>query len=97
LLLHTGADVGEVFSRVVRDVDFDRATPPIRYQRTKTERFATANKPRFVPMPKTLVAELRAHMAEHELRGSQPLSPCSVAETSRRSMRAPHGQSSDQN
>jgi integrase len=73
LLLHTGADVGEVFTRLVRDIDFERATPRIRYQRTKTQRFASANKPRFVPMPKVVVEELRGHIAEHELRGSDLL------------------------
>jgi integrase len=73
LLLHTGADVGEVFMREARDVDLDRSSPRIRYQRTKTERFAAANRPRFVPMPPNLVEEMRAHLAEHQLRGAEQL------------------------
>lgn len=72
LLVHTGADVGEVLTRETRDVDFDRQQPRIRYQRTKTERFASS-RPRFVPLPKAVVAELRAHIAEHDLRGSELL------------------------
>jgi integrase/recombinase XerD len=70
-LVHTGADVGEVFSRVTRDVDLERRR--IRFHRTKTQRYETANRPRFVPMPQLVVDELRAHIAAHRLRGNQSL------------------------
>lgn len=70
-LMHTGADVGEVFSRATRDVDFERRR--VRFHRTKTQRYETANRPRFVPLPQLLVDELRGHIALHRLRGNQPL------------------------
>lgn len=69
LLIHTAPDVGEVFTREARDVDFD--TGRIRYQRTKTARFGVL--PRYVPMPSVVIAEVRAHLAEHDLKGSQTL------------------------
>lgn len=71
LLIHTAPDVGELLARTVRDVDLEDGK--ITYQRTKTKRFESTNKPRKVPMPTVVVEELRAHIAEHELRGSQLL------------------------
>lgn len=71
LLIHTGPDVGEVFALTARDVDLENGS--VTYQRTKTRRFASAGKPRRVPMPAVVVAELRAHLAEHQLTGSHRL------------------------
>jgi integrase/recombinase XerD len=71
MLAHTGADVGEVMTRTARDVDLERRR--VRYHRTKTQRYETANRPRFVPLPQLLVDELRAHIALFRLRGNQPL------------------------
>lgn len=71
ILLHTGADVGEVFGIMVRDVDLEAKR--IRLQRPKTRRHRTANKPRFVPLPSVLLTELRAHIAERGVQGSDRL------------------------
>lgn len=71
LLLHTAPDLGELFNVPTRDVDLDGRT--ITYQRTKTERFARAAKPRKVPLPEIVLTELRGHIAEHGLKGSMPL------------------------
>jgi integrase/recombinase XerC len=62
LLVHTGADVGEVLSRTVRDCDLDRELPRIRFRRTKTR-----TPERLVPFPPLWVAELRGHIAAHRL------------------------------
>lgn len=70
LLIHTAPDVGELFERTAADVDLDARK--IRYARSKTERFSSS-RPRFVPMPEIVVGELRSHLAEHGLRGSQKL------------------------
>lgn len=67
LLIHTAPDVGEVFRLAARDVDLGARR--VRYERSKTARFGPA--PRFVPMPSLVVEEIRAHLAEHSLRGSQ--------------------------
>lgn len=69
LLIHTAPDVGEVFGLMARDADLE--TGRMRYERTKTKRYGPM--PRFVPMPSVVLAEVRAHVAEHGLRGSQPL------------------------
>lgn len=69
LLIHTAPDVGEAFELSARDADFE--VRRLRYERPKTRRFGPA--PRFVPMPSVLMVELRAHVAEYQLRGSQPL------------------------
>lgn len=71
LLLHTAADVGELFRLMVRDVDLEAKR--VRLQRSKTRRHKTANKPRLVPLPSALVAELRGHIAEHGIAGSDLL------------------------
>lgn len=70
LLLHTAPDVGELWPRPTRDVDFE--AKQITYHRTKTRRFASV-KPRKVPLPSIVVTELRGHIAEHDLKGSMPL------------------------
>jgi integrase len=69
LLVHTAPDVGELFDAIARDVDLE--TGRIRYERPKTQRYGPA--PRFVPMPSIVVVEVRAHVAEHGVRGSQKL------------------------
>jgi integrase len=72
LLIHTAPDVGELLSEhgaSARDADLE--TGRMRYERSKTKRFGPA--PRFVPMPSIVLAEVRAHVAEHGLRGSQRL------------------------
>lgn len=71
LLIHTAPDVGELWTRTARDVDL--AAGRIVYQRSKTRRFASARRPRMVPVPALVLAELRGHIAEHRLAGSQPL------------------------
>jgi integrase len=69
LLIHTAPDVGELFGVMAKDADLE--TRRMRYERSKTKRFGPA--PRFVPMPAVVLTEVRAHLAEHALRGSQPL------------------------
>lgn len=64
LLIHTGADVGEVLSRTVRDFSLDSRVVRARYRRTKTR-----TPERFVPVPSEFVAELRGHIAAHKLAG----------------------------
>lgn len=71
MLAHTGGDVGEVITRVTRDVDLERRR--VRYHRTKTQRYETANRPRFVPLPQLIVDDLRAHIALYRLRGNMPV------------------------
>ena len=71
LLLHTAPDVGELLSRETRDVDL--TAKRITYRRTKTQRHATANRPRVVPLPTLVVDELRLHLAEWHLDGAEPL------------------------
>ncbi|HVE80408.1 MAG TPA: site-specific integrase [Gemmatimonadaceae bacterium] len=62
MLIHTGADVGEVLSRTVRDVTLDRPAVRVRYRRTKTR-----TPERFVPVPSDVAAELRGHIANYQL------------------------------
>ena len=69
LLIHTAPDVGELWKIVARDVDMDAKR--MRYERSKTARYGAL--PRFVPMPAVVLEEMRAHLAEHGLRGSQPV------------------------
>lgn len=84
LLIHTAPDVGEIFNLLVRDVDLE--TRRIRYQRTKTRHHRTANMPRLVPLPSIVVEELRGHIAEHRVRGSELL----FASLSRRDVETTH-------
>jgi integrase len=69
LLIHTAPDVGELFEVMAKDADLETAR--MRYERSKTKRYGPA--PRFVPMPAVVLAEVRAHVAEHGVRGSDPL------------------------
>jgi integrase/recombinase XerD len=69
LLIHTAPDVGELFDVMAKDADLETAR--MRYERSKTKRYGPA--PRFVPMPALVLAEVRAHVAEHGVRGSQKL------------------------
>ena len=62
LLIHTAADVGEVLTRTVRDLHLDREVPRVRFRRTKTR-----TPERLVPYPVRFVAELRGHIAKHQL------------------------------
>jgi integrase len=62
LLVHTGADVGEVETRRVSDCELSRQLPRIRYRRTKTR-----TPERLVPLAPALIPSLRQHIAEHEL------------------------------
>jgi integrase len=62
LLVHTGADLGEVLTRRVRDCELDRGQPRIRYRRTKTR-----TPERLVPYPTAFVSELRDHISAHAL------------------------------
>ncbi len=69
LLIHTAPDVGELLGVAARDADLE--TKRMRYERSKTKRFGPA--PRLVPMPSIVLAEVRAHLAEYGVRGSQSL------------------------
>lgn len=69
LLIHTAPDVGEVFEVMAKDADIETAR--MRYERSKTQRYGPL--PRFVPMPAVVLSEVRAHVAEHGLRGSEKL------------------------
>jgi integrase len=69
LLIHTAPDVGELFEVMAKDADLEAGR--MRYERSKTKRYGPA--PRFVPMPAVVLAEVRAHVAEHGVRGSQRL------------------------
>jgi integrase len=62
LLVHTGADVGEVLTRAVRDLHLDREVARVRFRRSKTR-----TPERLVPYPERFVAELRGHIALHAL------------------------------
>ena len=64
MLIHTGGDVGEVFSRTVRDVDLTRKL--VHYKRTKTR-----TPRRVVPFDDELAAELRGHIAAWSLKPSE--------------------------
>lgn len=69
LLIHTAADVGEVFGLTVRDLDLDGSR--VHYHRLKTLRAQRGgSRPRFVPMPAIVLNEVRAHIAEHDVQGS---------------------------
>jgi integrase len=68
LLLHTGADAGEVMTREARHVELERTVPRVRFKRTKTH-----TPERAVPVPGTVVVALRGHLAQHRLRGEQRL------------------------
>jgi integrase len=63
MLVHTGADVGEVFAATVRHCDLERIQPRIRLRRTKTRTIE-----RQTPFPIDFVPELRAHIAANALR-----------------------------
>jgi integrase len=62
MLVHSGADVGEVMTRTVRDLHLDRTVPRVRFRRSKTR-----TPERLVPYPDRFVAELRGHIAQHAL------------------------------
>lgn len=63
LLMNTGADIGEVMSRRVRDVTFGDALARIDYRRTKTD-----TDPRQVPLHADYARCLKAHIAKHQLK-----------------------------
>jgi len=65
LLVHTGADVGEVETREVRDFDLSPDAPRVRYRRTKTR-----TPERYVPLPAAVAAVVRGHLAAHGLAGT---------------------------
>jgi integrase len=69
LLIHTAPDVGELLGVMAKDVDLEQGR--MRYERSKTKRFGPA--PRYVPMPAVVVAEVRGHLAEYGVRGSDLL------------------------
>lgn len=66
LLVHTGADAGELETRVVRDVDFVRGRIQFRRSKTKTPS-------RVVPIDPFVVQELRGHIAAHGLKAGDRL------------------------
>lgn len=66
LLIHTAPDVGDLWKIVARDVNLESGL--MRYQRSKIARHAPL--PRYVPMPSLVLEEMRAHLAEHQVRGS---------------------------
>jgi integrase len=68
ILIHTGADVGEVFSAKVRDCELDRSQPRIRFRRTKTRTIE-----RLPPFPTNFVDELRGQVAKYDLRPGDTL------------------------
>ena len=63
LLMNTGADLGEVLSRRVRDVSFGDRLARIDYRRTKTD-----TDPRQVPLHPDYARALRDHIAKSDLR-----------------------------
>jgi integrase len=63
LLMNTGADIGEVMSRRVRDVSFGEKLACIDYRRTKTD-----TDPRQVPLHPDYARGLREHIAKHHLK-----------------------------
>ncbi len=63
LLMNTGADLGEVMSRRVRDVTFGEKLARIDYRRTKTD-----TDPRQVPLHPDYARGLREHIARHSLK-----------------------------
>lgn len=69
LLLHTAPDVGELWNVSARDADLEHGR--MRYDRSKTARYGPL--PRLVPMPSVVLEEVRGHIAEHEVRGSDKL------------------------
>jgi integrase len=68
LLIHTGADVGEVFGAEVSDARLDRRPAHLRFKRPKTH-----TPERHVPIPAAITADLRGHIAEHDLKGYDAL------------------------
>ena len=62
LLMHTGADLGEVLSRRMRDVSFTERLARIDYRRTKTD-----TDPRRVPLHLDYAQTLRDHIAKYRL------------------------------
>ena len=63
LLMNTGADLGEVLSRRVRDVSFGEKLARIDYRRTKTD-----TDPRQVPLHPDYARVLQDHIAKHRLK-----------------------------
>ena len=63
LLMNTGADLGEVMSRRVRDVSFGEKLARIDYRRTKTD-----TDPRQVPLHPDYARVLRVHITKHALK-----------------------------
>lgn len=63
LLMNTGADIGEVLSRRVRDLTVGAQLVRIDYRRTKTD-----TDPRQVPLHLDYALPLRDHIATHRLR-----------------------------
>ena len=63
LLMNTGADLGEVLSRRVRDVSFGEKLARIDYRRTKTD-----TDPRQVPLHPDYAEVLQDHIAKHKLK-----------------------------
>lgn len=63
LLMNTGADLGEVLSRRVRDVSFGERLTRIDFRRTKTD-----TDPRQVPLHPDYARVLREHIAKHNLK-----------------------------
>ena len=63
LLMNTGADLGEVLSRRVRDVSFGDKLARIDYRRTKTD-----TDPRQVPLHPDYARVLRDHITKHALK-----------------------------
>jgi integrase len=63
LLMNTGADLGEVLSRRVRDVSFGERLTRIDFRRTKTD-----TDPRQVPLHPDYAALLREHIEKRALR-----------------------------
>lgn len=68
MLLHTAPDAGELWILKARDVSFEKGL--VTYERPKTLRFASS-RPRKVPLPSLVLAELRGHFAEHGVKGSE--------------------------
>lgn len=62
LLMNTGADLGEVLSRRVRDVSFAERLARVDYRRTKTD-----TDPRRVPLHLDFAQALRDHIAKYHL------------------------------
>ena len=63
LLMNTGADLGEVLSRRVRDVSFGDRLARIDYRRTKTD-----TDPRLVPLHPDYARAVRDHIAKYDLK-----------------------------